>query len=620
MFKLFKRKQEDPDGLVALPINELLAPYENLLKLIHQQVGVPEIHWKAVYLQFIKNFAEQVQLLPASESHHHSGAGGLLTHSLEVGLNALKIRKGKVLPVGASSEVIQEQKELWSYAIFTAAMLHDIGKPLTDQIITIISEKPERILAPLTEIIPVKAVYRIKFRRERKYRSHENVALLLAPKIIPSPGLDWITSNNDVLDDWSYCLTGRKSEAGAMGELVTQADQISTAQNLTGAANNPLPSAKVIPLSARLKTALIYLIDEGTTLPLDRQGAAGFVHDDKIWLMSKRVLDDIRIHMRNEGQGGIPSDNTRLMDELMQNGIITPSEANRATWKVKVTISNKDGNKWENDFNLLCCPLSNLWPDPSAWPKQSDLIKVVPITSKEAENAKSQQTKPIADNIETQEQAPVLETTKAEAKEEVNLNEEPSNKQPSLDDLLQAPPGINLEKPNAKKENNDDVDIEAKPQVTTTSAKATAKEEKGTSTAPEDMRFEKKKRTAPNHAKKFVDWFSNGIADGSLPINNASAKIHTIGDEKTLLLVSPLLFRLYTKSHSDVDYLRLQNDFCSLGLHKANDANKTNIWKFKTLTDRKNKKDGNLKGMIIENAEEKLGIRLPPGNYRIEPN
>ncbi len=607
MFNPFRKKKEAPDGLVALPINELLAPYENLLKLIHQQVGVPETHWEAIYLQFIKNFAEQVQLLPASESHHHSGAGGLLTHSLEVGLNALKIRKGKVLPVGASSEVIQEQKELWSYAIFTAAMLHDIGKPLTDQIITIISENPERILAPLTETLPVKAVYRIGFRRGRKYRSHENVALLLAPKIIPSPGLDWITSNNDVLDDWSYCLTGRKSEANALGELVTQADQISTAQNLTGASNNPLPSAKVIPLSTRLKTALIYLIDEGTKLPLDRQGAAGFVHDDKIWLMSKRVLDDVRGHMLDEGQGGIPSDNTRLMDELMQNSIITPAEANRASWKVTVTISNKDGNKWENNFNLLCCPLVNLWPDPSAWPKQSDLVKVVPIIAGEEDaDDKSQQTKP-TNKIKEKEQLPASDTS-TEVTKEIETSEEPNSNPLSLDDLLQAPPGINLEK-SADKEKNDEVDVEDDPQITPTPTVET--------TEAADISFEKKKKTQPNHAQKFVDWFSSGIADGSLPINNATANIHTIGEEKTLLLVSPLLFKLYAKSYSDVHYLQLQNDFCSLGLHKVK-KNNTNIWSFKTITDRTNKKPGKLNGMIIENAEEKLEIRLPPGNYRIE--
>ena len=100
MFGIFKKPK--PDGLVALSAKELLKPYGHLIGQIHQHVAVPETHWKEVYLQFIDNFATQVQLLPASESHHHSSAGGLLTHSLEVGLNALKFRKSKMLPLGAT--------------------------------------------------------------------------------------------------------------------------------------------------------------------------------------------------------------------------------------------------------------------------------------------------------------------------------------------------------------------------------------------------------------------------------------------------------------------------------------------------------------------------------------
>ncbi len=72
MFDIFKKPK--PNGLVALSAKKLLTPYSNLIGQIHQHVAVPETHWQAVYLQFIDNFAVQVQLLPASESHHHSSA------------------------------------------------------------------------------------------------------------------------------------------------------------------------------------------------------------------------------------------------------------------------------------------------------------------------------------------------------------------------------------------------------------------------------------------------------------------------------------------------------------------------------------------------------------------
>ena len=156
MFKFFKKNpltNEKINGIYGRSSNDLLKPYQHIINQIEQNVGVPNDHWNVNYLEFMSNFALKVQLLPASESHHHSSYGGLLEHSLETGLNALKLRRGKMLPVGANAEVIERKKEIWSYAIFTAALLHDVGKPLTDQILTIVSESPSIKFNPVTETL-----------------------------------------------------------------------------------------------------------------------------------------------------------------------------------------------------------------------------------------------------------------------------------------------------------------------------------------------------------------------------------------------------------------------------------------------------------------------------------
>ena len=573
MFGIFKKPK--PNGLTALPAKELLKPYSHLLEHIHQQVGVPDSHWDAIYLKFIHNFAGLVQLLPASESHHHSGVGGLLTHSLEVGLNALKLRKGKMLPLGVSAEVIEEQKELWTYAIFTAAMLHDIGKPLTDQVITIISEKPERIWTPLTETMPEGTIYRVSFRRGHKYRSHENVALLLASKILPNSGMNWIASNSDVLDDWSFCLTGRKIESNTLGELVRLADQTSTAQNLSGTENISLPTSKSIPLHQRLLTSLVHLLDEGTTVPLNRAGAAGWVHDDKLWLVSKRILDEVRKHMTEQGQTGIPSDNTRLMDELMQNSIIIPASEDRAVWKMTVHVDS-----WKNDFTCLCFPLTKLWLDQSAWPTQPDNIKVLGADT-HLNKGKEKETKNNEATINTDaEKATKKETDKTKKIRQTKTE---------LDNLP-LPPGISIDDTTPQIKNETTPDEYDKPTETINGSS--------------------------DIGKDFTEWVSNGIADGSLSINVQSALVHTVGDNKDLILVSPLIFRQYAKNH-DLDYKQVQHAFQTLKLHTTTSDNK-NVIKFETISLRKNKPPKILNGMLIENAEEKLGIRLPPENIHIK--
>jgi len=42
----------------------------------------------------------------ASEAHHHTGLGGMLDHGLEVTLQSLLVRRGKLLQVGVEPEPI----------------------------------------------------------------------------------------------------------------------------------------------------------------------------------------------------------------------------------------------------------------------------------------------------------------------------------------------------------------------------------------------------------------------------------------------------------------------------------------------------------------------------------
>ena len=365
----------DRSLLLAKSAQELLLPHQNLLQQIRSQVSVPESHWRTLYHSFIQSFSGLVQQLPASESHHHAFAGGLLQHSLEVGLHALQLRSGKMLPLGASPEVISEKQELWSYAVLTAAMMHDIGKPLVDQQITVYLEgQKSNRWKPFSGAMKSGTPYEVSFRSNRKYSLHETIPSLIASQLISVEGLNWLSSDMEVLEVWMLCLSGRKKEAGILGEIITQADQLSVAESLTGSVVQSLPTAKQIPLHQRLTTGLIYLLDNDK-LPLNRKGAAGWEYDGKLWLVSKRVLDELRKHMLEEGQSGIPSDNTRLMDELLQHGVLEATEDKRAIWKVSVNLQD-----WKQELTCLCISLDKLWADKEKWPVSSG-IQVLPVGS-----------------------------------------------------------------------------------------------------------------------------------------------------------------------------------------------------------------------------------------------
>jgi len=89
---------------------------QRLLEHIWQRTSLSRTQFDALYLSPINRFAELVQLLPASEAHHHAWPGGMLDHALEAVTFALKMRQSRLLPVGAVPETQAAQGEAWTAA------------------------------------------------------------------------------------------------------------------------------------------------------------------------------------------------------------------------------------------------------------------------------------------------------------------------------------------------------------------------------------------------------------------------------------------------------------------------------------------------------------------------
>lgn len=124
-----------PEGWFApLSAEQLLATplRQSCLQQLRQLTPLPDTLFDSWILTAIHRFAALVQLLPASQSHHHSIPGGLLDHSLEVACNAIRLRQGYLLPPEAGAEEQARQASAWTVAVVCAALLHDTGKIAVD--------------------------------------------------------------------------------------------------------------------------------------------------------------------------------------------------------------------------------------------------------------------------------------------------------------------------------------------------------------------------------------------------------------------------------------------------------------------------------------------------------
>jgi hypothetical protein len=75
----------------------VLTKTDGLRAAIQSKCGFSAEHFERTVMPVLNAYAEFVQQLPASESHHHAQPGGLLIHGLEVAGFALTFRRGQIL-------------------------------------------------------------------------------------------------------------------------------------------------------------------------------------------------------------------------------------------------------------------------------------------------------------------------------------------------------------------------------------------------------------------------------------------------------------------------------------------------------------------------------------------
>jgi len=559
------RRNSHPPYADCLPVlapQELIAPRSKQIKAIQQLAGVPKAHWQSLYLEALLSFAGYVQQLPASEAHHHPGPGGLLDHSLEVVIHTLRIRRGHLLPQGADAEEITAKKDVWTYAVFSAALLHDVGKPLMDQTVCLYDKQGREIgfwdalTTPMTEA----SWYRIRYRKDRQYRLHERAALLLAGLILPAPALNWLASDRSVLSAWLASVSGLYEDAGIIGEIIQQADGLSVGNNLGASGSmQQLPGARA-PLHERLLTGLRYLLKENH-IPLNRNGAAAWFDGEHLWLVSKRGIDALREHLIKEGHSGIPTRNDRIFDELQQNNVLV-ANGERSIWKVNVA-----GDDWAHTLTCLCFPAVKIWPDPSTRP---DTFTGTVRPDNSEIDANLDETPSIVETTTN------TDTTKSQYAQTDSATENSS--------AIEFDPIDFFSSTSPEKQDDEITNSASQPSPTI-------------ETDDEDP------------GQTFRSWLHDGLLKDKFETNSVNARIHRVNEG--LLLVSPGIF----KDYDHADWQRVQKRFQKLKLHRKTTQG-TNIYTYQ-VTGKRNK--SRIKGFLIEEPETVFaGVKLPSPNPHLE--
>lgn len=584
-------------------------------------------------------FVESVQLTPASQAHHHASAGGMVIHGLEVVENALRRRKGYLLPQGGVAEEIARQEHIWTYAIFVAALLHDIGKPIADQKITItMPDGATRDWSPLAEPMRVLGAtgYKVDFVSEGKnYDLHNQVAMTMYPLIVPAKGRDWLSQDRVLMAQLTAWLYGDTYKSGVIGEIVTHADGDSVAGNLRLGNKSRLSAAKEIPLVEKLLKSLRYLLYSGK-LPINRDGAAGWVYQGHIWLLVPRSVDALRTYMTEQGYTGIPSDNERIFDILQEHGAILPTPKEKAVWSVVV-----EGEDYRHKFTAIRFPLGVLYR-PKDYPPEmagtvipASLVSEVPPVAKRVTSAPPLEMAAGCGGETPSEVSIVAETPVAprdiqDAADERLAQSPPlaataETGAPPLDlmsrldrlggiftDVAQDPEPAPIKQGDAVAETASTQQNDVRPEVSRTQEDSRNE----TEIAPVLVRHESPpgipgavaKKKVNQESVQFMQWVQGGLQNGEMAYNEPGAMVHFVSEG--MLLVSPKIFQAYA-TMSGLDWSALQRKFVkSAWPIRAKDGKF--VWSYQIVSAKKEGKGILLNGFLLD---PKPFISQPP-----EPN
>ena len=466
----------------------------------------------------------------------------------------------------------------------------------------------------------------------------------------------------EVLEELTQYLGG-EARSGTIAKIVSEADQRSTAANLATGSRARFTTARSVPLVEQLMSAMQEMLEQGGQLPLNRDGAAGWVYDGNVWFVAKRLADSVRefVRARAGDDAGIPGENKndRLFDTWMEYGQLERNPVTRkAIWHVRVL--GEDGDGYCHELSMLRFPLEKLWPDASRYPQPmagrievlEGRIKAATADQPDAEAPATARAiaevpapeKPQAKKVPADSNtipAPQVTPDAKSRRKKLSLAEGERDPREYLqaedsarashrslqavraavvtpmtkgraapDELVEDPDARPSQAAEAPQQEAAALDRVVLPDAKTVPAQAGGK-------------------AASDAAMGFMRWLQRGLADGSLKYNESGAPVHFVA--AGIALVSPAIFREFALIHGEPEPknpsrtgpeqvgLRIQREVIRAGWHRPSPVNGGNIWTFQ-VSRRGGTKTGKLSAVVLADARRWV-VEPPPPNIvlRMEP-
>ncbi len=312
-------------GLPAASISRVIGTQKELIDQLKQTLGLEPNIFETLILPVLHRYVAFVHLLPASESHHHRGAGGLLRHGLEAAFFAARSSEGVVfLPFGTPRER-HDLEPKWHVAVALAGLLHDLGKSVADVAVTDRNGKTEwqPYLQTLLEWAGRYSVERYFLRwNERRHKQHEMYNKMVADRVLTPEIIQWLCHPQPEIARTLFETITMANTENKMYRLVADADRKSVESDLK-ANHVPLNASLGVPVEKHILDAMRCLITNANWV-VNQQGGRIWVLRDGVYVVWKHAAQEVVSFLEQDRIPGIPRNPDTLADILIERGFATP--------------------------------------------------------------------------------------------------------------------------------------------------------------------------------------------------------------------------------------------------------------------------------------------------------
>ncbi|UUC96613.1 TraI domain-containing protein (plasmid) [Comamonas sp. C11] len=325
-------------GMPVAPVDRVMATQAELVERIRMALGFKKEDFHRLVVPVIERYASFVHLLPASEAHHHRGAGGLFRHGLEVAFWSAQASEGVIFSTEGTPRERRDNEPRWRLASCFSGLLHDVGKPLSD--VSITDRNGKIVWNPygdsLYEWARKNNVDRYFIRwRDKRHKRHESFSLLTVDRILPDQTRGFLSeSGPKIMEAMLEAISGTGVNQ-PVTKLMLMADRESVARDLKQSRLNVDEFSYGVPVERYVFDAIRRLVKQGTW-KVNELGA-------KVWHLKQGVFivwkpaQDITDLVEKDKIPGVPRDADTLADILVERGFavsnIVSENGNMATYR-----------------------------------------------------------------------------------------------------------------------------------------------------------------------------------------------------------------------------------------------------------------------------------------------